>query len=662
MIMGGALAPVDSRRLTILMLVDALNIGGVETHVLTLGKELTRRGHRIIVGTRGGPLLDAYHAEGLETVLLPFQSDDPVAAELTSLLARIRSLAEAQGADIIHAHLVAGMKIAAQVAQETSIPLMLTVHGAFYPQRDLRRATEVCDHVIAVSKPVAKLLVAGLGHPRDRVTVVPNGVDLKLYCPGGGGDAFRKELGISHGPKLVATCSRVAWGKTRGIAAAIEAVSELAEIHDLHFAVVGSGSDTPLVRVMADLVNGRLGRCVVSVVDARPAPVEVYRAADVVLGTARVALEAMSCGRPVIAVGNTGYVGLLKADILEKAWEVYFGDHDQLAPITSRRLRDDLNWVLENTEAAGAMADECRHWVAENFNIERVSQMTEGLYRSLLEAEAPRDVRIEVSTVVPPSAEGPPAPVLETEVRQPDTPGVGDLVSIAIPTYNRGRFLRHCLESISAQSYRPLEVVVVDDSSTDNTEQVVREWWDETSRDEGLSLVYHKLPHNLGVARAQSVAYYLSRAAYIANQDSDDVSHKDRILFQMQFLAKNVDCSIVGTNIGAFQEDISTSRPASWIRYGRDTITANYRDGKHCVCFGTLVFRRIVLERIGGLTSFAEGAEDWEFVARAIVQGFIVDNLKQVLYYYRQHDQQRSAQYYTIRKRMLADISPTGRR
>jgi glycosyltransferase involved in cell wall biosynthesis len=321
----------------------------------------------------------------LETVSLPFQSDDPVGTELTELLTRTRGLVESQEVDVLHAHLISGMKIAAQVAQETTVPLILTVHGAFYPLKELRQATEVSDHVIAVSEPVAKWLLVTLGLPRERLTVVPNGIDVGLYCPGER-NSFRRELGLSPEQKLVVSCSRVTWGKTRGITAAIEAISQLAPTHDLHLAVVCSGSDTPLVSAMAHLVNGRLNRRVVSLVDARPAPVDVYRAADVVLGTARVALEAMSCGRPVIAMGNAGYVGFLRADNIEKAWKVYFGDHDGFMPITSWRLRDDLEWVLRNTEMATAMAEECRRWVVENFNIERVAQATEDIYRSLQEA------------------------------------------------------------------------------------------------------------------------------------------------------------------------------------------------------------------------------------------------------------------------------------
>jgi len=60
------------------------------------------------------------------------------------------------------------------------------------------------------------------------------------------------------------------------------------------------------------------------------------------------------------------------------------------------------------------------------------------------------------------------------------------------------------------------------------------------------------------------------------------------------------------------------------------------------ICFGTLLFKRALLERIGGLTSFLKGAEDYEWITRALNQGFYVDNLKELIYFYRVHPQQLS--------------------
>src|SRR5690606_12975614 len=78
------------------------------------------------------------------------------------------------------------------------------------------------------------------------------------------------------------------------------------------------------------------------------------------------------------------------------------------------------------------------------------------------------------------------------------------------------------------------------------------------------------------------------------------------------------------------------------VRYGFERIATSYQNGGHVICFGTLLFKRALFERIGGLTSFLKGAEDYEWITRALNQGFYVDNLKEQLYYYRSHPGQLS--------------------
>ena len=89
-----------------------------------------------------------------------------------------------------------------------------------------------------------------------------------------------------------------------------------------------------------------------------------------------------------------------------------------------------------------------------------------------------------------------------------------------------------------------------------------------------------------------------------------------------------------------------SARKPTWC--ATTTISSGATEGQHCVA-RSLLFRRQVVEKIGGLTSFMEGAEDYEFVARAIVQGFNVQNLRSVLYYYREHEGQRSREFYGVR-------------
>lgn len=102
------------------------------------------------------------------------------------------------------------------------------------------------------------------------------------------------------------------------------------------------------------------------------------------------------------------------------------------------------------------------------------------------------------------------------------------LVSVVIPCYNRAAVLERSVRSVLAQSYAELELIVVDDGSTDQTRQVV-----EKIEDPRLRYVYQK---NAGACAARNHGAALAKGEYIAFHDSDDVWHPDKLEKQMQVM------------------------------------------------------------------------------------------------------------------------------
>lgn len=658
--------------LTILMLLDTIQIGGTETHVMAVAKQLMAKGHRVIVGTSGGPYVDAFQKAGIEIVTMPFQTDDPIRKELTDLLQQVRALIAEEGVDLIHAHLIGGMKIASLIAEETGIPFVMTIHGLYYPIWQLQRYIHSCHHVIAVSHPVAKWLQQRIPETRRRMTLIQNGVDTAAFSPGNRDNEFRRKLGVPLDETLILSCGRIAWGKTRVLAVAMESLLHVANSDKVHLAVVGSGPDLPLIRAIASMVNRQLNREAVRFLgELKSGLVNMYRAADIVIGSARVALETMSCGRPLIAAGNAGYVGLVAEDNLQQAWEVYFGDHSGLGPPNSARVAEDLSRLISNPKALAKPWRVNRRWVHENFNIQSVTTRIEEVYRHVLKPASSAEVRDKAAALHAISVPKASPLVTETETEPIDVTaqllrkavksaqtkdGQKPLISVVVPAYNPGHFLDACLKGLFEQSYEPLEIIVIDDASTDNTAQIVRKWLGKSKKTKRRTVLYHRLPTNVGFAHALSVGYFLASGHYIANHDADDVSHPKRIESQYNFLLENDDCHIVGTNYEVFSNSLANRKKSHLVKYGH-AVEASYREGKHCVCFGSLLFHRAVRDRLGGLTSYAEGAEDYEFVARAITQGFKVDNIKEVLYYYRSHAKQRSRAFYSVRSAFTDTVS-----
>ena len=641
--------------MNILMIIDSLGVGGTETHVLAIAKSLKARGHKVIIGTGGGPLTGLFREAGLEIRIMSFQSDNPLHTNYTTLLEQTRSIIREHDIHIIHAHQIAGLKIAAQISQEFLIPVVFTAHGMFYPRRQLQSLIDSTQHVIAVSLPVASYINIKIGYSRQNISVIPNGIDITHFAPAKN-DGFRTELGLTDQEFLVTLCSRIAWGKTRIIEDAIHAVESLAREHQVRLAIVGSGPDSGFIHALANMVNRRYQDDLILLTGALLDPVDAYRGSDLVVGTARVALEAMSCGKPVIAAGNAGYVGLVTPENFAQAWSVYFGDHDFLENSSPSRFEAEITKVMEGINLDRG---KLRQLVAKHFSIQHVTDDIEQVYGQILGLSS------QPSKASAPILQPPTTPIEQRTVKEPSPSEMkkkdrevameSPLVSVVIPTYNRAHYLKECLDSLKNQDYRPLEILVIDDHSTDQTEQVVEKWIRQANTGEDFRVVYYRLPRNLGFARAQSIGYILAQGEYIANHDSDDISHPERISSQVKFLEFDKEYSLVGTDYEVFSTDFKERKKAHLVRYDNNIVRC-YREGHHCVCFGSLLFKRTVLEKIGGLTTFMEGAEDYEFVARALVQGFNLQNLRKVLYYYRQHEDQRSRDFYGLRQ-ALGDYS-----
>ncbi|WP_273130279.1 glycosyltransferase family 2 protein [Bacillus weihaiensis] len=109
-----------------------------------------------------------------------------------------------------------------------------------------------------------------------------------------------------------------------------------------------------------------------------------------------------------------------------------------------------------------------------------------------------------------------------------------DLVSVIMPAYNCGEYIGLTLNSVIAQTYQNWEVIVVDDCSTDNTEEIVKSYISRESR-----IKYFKLEKNSGAAVARNKATDYAKGKYIAFLDSDDIWFPEKLTRQIGFMKQN---------------------------------------------------------------------------------------------------------------------------
>ncbi|GEO27983.1 hypothetical protein AAC03nite_37680 [Alicyclobacillus acidoterrestris] len=223
----------------------------------------------------------------------------------------------------------------------------------------------------------------------------------------------------------------------------------------------------------------------------------------------------------------------------------------------------------------------------------------------------------------------------------PRRPG---LVSIVVPAYNAAQYLNDCLDSLQQQTYPDIEIIVVNDASTDHTTRVLEQW---TRRVRDASRILRvTMPRNIGFAGAVHTGFFMSAGEFIAVQDADDISHPERIQRQVDYLRAHPEVDLVGTNYKTFKRrPEEPGQFSNWLAYG-EQIRQVYASGGHCVCHGTILFRGWLFDQVGGPTRRVEGAEDYEFIVRCLSAPANIENLPDVLYFYREHTNQRSRAYY----------------
>lgn len=110
---------------------------------------------------------------------------------------------------------------------------------------------------------------------------------------------------------------------------------------------------------------------------------------------------------------------------------------------------------------------------------------------------------------------------------------MSDLVSIIMPSYNTGRFISETIESVLAQTYSNWELIIVDDCSTDNTDEAVKDYLSDDR------IYYIKNDQNSGAAVSRNRALREAKGKWIAFLDSDDLWEPDKLNKQIAFMENN---------------------------------------------------------------------------------------------------------------------------
>lgn len=124
------------------------------------------------------------------------------------------------------------------------------------------------------------------------------------------------------------------------------------------------------------------------------------------------------------------------------------------------------------------------------------------------------------------------------------------LVSVVITTYNRAELVSKAIDSILGQTYKRLEVLIINDGSDDNTADVLAKY---SKKDSRIRIITNN--ENKGIVKSRNIGLSEARGKYLVWQDDDDIAEKNKIAEQVKFMQKHRDVTILGTQISLLGND-----------------------------------------------------------------------------------------------------------
>ena len=477
--------------------------------------------------------------------------------------------------DIIHVHSAGAGKIVELCCSlDYSPPVIQQVltWSKFLP------VSPAVKKIVLVSKSLKEI------QPEDsRMCVINCGVDLRLLKAQGKRENTRKALGIDNETVVVGMVCRFLKSKVGKdtLNVFIELVKQRPEIKVLlvgpYDDIIEEFKQNIFALNMADnfIITGERG----DVSDLYEAmDLFVYIPASTIIDTfGLVVAEAMAKGLPVVSVDRGGIRDIIKdgeSGVLREDADDIVKEAIKLIDNPKIRKRLGKKAVLR----------------AKKFDIKRVSKQYRKLYQSLSIIPSHRFRRISRNIDI------------KDYFENKNNSLSKGLVSIIVPVYNGGHFLKECLDSIFRQTYEKFEIIVVNDGSSDDTEKVLRTF----AYDPRLKVI--SKPFNSGIPESLNMGYRLAEGEFFTRVDADDMVLENWLETSLYFLNIHRDIGLVFPDIVYFGSINNISRRS----FSSDKLFFK----KSHIALGH-VCRREALECTGGWDPKFTLCEDFDLNLRA---------------------------------------------
>ncbi len=410
------------RKLGIMFIINTMRLGGSESYVLSLAKELKQRGHKIVVLSSGGELVEELTRTGIlhYTVSIPkhgSHSTKPVVKhdlytlsvmasllmkmkrvvfrrkpwkisyKLLASLTQLRKIIRENGIDIINSQQPGPTLLAYLASKLTHVPFVITVHGISqdgFPPIGLRFMRNKFGRIIVISEEIKEHLTKNYGIDEGEIALIHNGVDLASFYPPLNNVA--QNISGDGGLRRVVHIGGSAGRVSNSVMEA--AILVVQQVPDVEFVLLESGTKA---NVLAREINQQVGREVVKMAGFTKDIIKIINTSQVVIAVGRSALEAMACGKPVVIAGHrTGplggsFGGIVSSDNVAELKKYNFSGRNSSEVISPEKIAEAVINLLKDEDYRQGTGAFGRNIVEREFDVQKVAKQLEKVYLEVLE-------------------------------------------------------------------------------------------------------------------------------------------------------------------------------------------------------------------------------------------------------------------------------------
>lgn len=352
--------------MNILQVLSQFEVTGAETFAATLADAQIAAGHTVYI------ISDNFYTSTKATVISHPIGKRDIQQRLSNI-SFLRKFIREHKIDVVHAHSRAASWVCYFAARGGKVPLVSSIHGRQHLHFSSTLFSIYGEKRVAVCKSIYDHLTHDLKYGLETLALVHNGIDAAKW-------KYQKHKPPKRKKKIVSFVGRLSGFKGDTLLIIVEQIFPkiFEQYRDVEFHIIGGMNEKSKIIPAMEQVNKRVGVEFIIAKGFSSDVESVYRQSDLIVGSGRVAMEALACGAPVVSIGESNFVGIISEETRNEALVTNFGDLDARRPIDVEKSVEAIMKALQSPETISG--EWGRKFIEEHFEISSVASQMYGVY------------------------------------------------------------------------------------------------------------------------------------------------------------------------------------------------------------------------------------------------------------------------------------------